>query len=105
MASTTSFASGISLHLPQSVSSNCYNGTTLFARPQLSLSFSRKPISFRALKSLQLKRNGAFSNGFQRLGRSSKGFVVRCDASSGRVCMKKFWFFWVLLSLLNFGFF
>ncbi|KAF4397602.1 hypothetical protein G4B88_027342 [Cannabis sativa] len=79
MASTTSFASGVSLHL----SSNRCSKTAFFARPQLSLIFPPKPNSFRALKSLQLKRNGAFSNGFQRVGRSSRRLVVRCDASTG----------------------
>lgn len=88
MASTTSFSSGVGLRLPQSVSSNCCNGTALFARPQLSLSLSPKPNSLRGLKSLQLKRNGAFLNGLQRLSGNSRRLVVRCDASSsGRVCI------------------
>ncbi|KAH7532700.1 hypothetical protein FEM48_Zijuj04G0050200 [Ziziphus jujuba var. spinosa] len=90
MASTTSFASGISLCLPQSVSFDRCNSNALFARPQLSLSFNSKPNSLRTSKSLQLKRNGQFAIGLPRFRRSSRPLVVRCEASSGRITQQEF---------------
>lgn len=52
--------------------------------------FPAKPRSLKALKPLQLSRNGAFPKGFQRFGRPSRQLVIRCDASSGRVSLVYF---------------
>lgn len=86
MESTTTSFSGASLGLSRSVRTNCYNRNALFAQPPRLSFFPAKPRSLKALKSLQLSRNGAFPNGFQRFGRSSRP-LVRCDASSGRVSL------------------
>ncbi|XP_009365844.2 LOW QUALITY PROTEIN: chaperone protein ClpB3, chloroplastic [Pyrus x bretschneideri] len=84
MASAASFASGVGLlHLPQSVSPKCCSKASVFARPHHSLSFNSQPDSFRALISRQSTPNGAFRTGLRRLGRNSRPFVVRCDASTG----------------------
>ncbi|TQD95303.1 hypothetical protein C1H46_019095 [Malus baccata] len=84
MASAALFASGVGLlHLPQSVSPKCCNKASVFARPHHSLSFNSQPDSFRALISRQSTPNGAFRTGLRRLGRNSRPFVVRCDASTG----------------------
>ncbi|XP_008230845.1 PREDICTED: chaperone protein ClpB3, chloroplastic isoform X1 [Prunus mume] len=90
MASATSFASGVGLPLPQSVSSKWCNKAAIFARPHLSLSFHARPGSFRALTSRQLSQNGAFRTGLRRNSRSSRPFVVRCDASTGRITQQDF---------------
>ncbi|KAH0969016.1 hypothetical protein GBA52_029115 [Prunus armeniaca] len=90
MASATSFASGVGLPLPQSVSSKWCNKAAIFALPRLSLSFNARPGSFRALTSRQLSQNGAFRTGLRRNSRSSRPFVVRCDASTGRITQQDF---------------
>ncbi|XP_007032676.2 PREDICTED: chaperone protein ClpB3, chloroplastic isoform X1 [Theobroma cacao] len=79
-SSTASF-SGVSLCATRSIS----NKNNLFlAPPRLSLSFPSKPNS---LKSLQFKRNG----GFRRFPKtSSSSFIVRCDASTGRITQQEF---------------
>lgn len=94
MASTTTSFSGFRLGLSQPVRTNGCNRTTLFAQPpRLSLSFfPAKPKSLKALKSKQQYRSGAFPNGFQRFGRTSRPFDVRCEASNGRVTLLvSFW--------------
>ncbi|PQP99120.1 chaperone protein ClpB3 chloroplastic isoform X1 [Prunus yedoensis var. nudiflora] len=90
MASATSFASGVGLPLPQSVSSKWCNKAAIFARPHLSLSFHARPESSRALTSRQLSQNGAFRTGLRRNSRSSRPLVVRCDASTGRITQQDF---------------
>jgi hypothetical protein len=85
MASTTTSFSGVSLGLSRSIRTNCCNRNALFVQPPRLSFFSAKPRSLKALKSLPLSRSGAFPNGFERFGRSSRSLVVRCDASSGRV--------------------
>ncbi|KAG2711030.1 hypothetical protein I3760_04G058300 [Carya illinoinensis] len=80
--------SGVSLALSQSVRTKCCNTNALFAQPpRLS---PAKPKSVRALKSLQLYRNGAFPNGFQRFCRTSRPLVVRCEASNGKIAQQDF---------------
>ncbi|KAH0969545.1 hypothetical protein GBA52_028630 [Prunus armeniaca] len=76
MASATSFASGVGLPLPQSVSSKWCNKAAIFALPHLSLSFHARPGSFRALTSRQLSQNGAFRTGLRRNSRSSRPFLL-----------------------------
>ncbi|KAG6716624.1 hypothetical protein I3842_04G058500 [Carya illinoinensis] len=80
--------SGVSLALSQSVRTKCCNTNARFAQPpRLS---PAKPKSVRALKSLQLYRNGAFPNGFQRFCRTSRPLVVRCEASNGKIAQQDF---------------
>jgi ATP-dependent Clp protease ATP-binding subunit ClpB len=109
MASTTTSFSGVSLGLSRSVRTDCCNRNALFVQPPRMSFFPAKPRSLKALKSLQLSRNGAFPKGFQRFGRSPRPLVIRCDASSGRVSLvyfhlakqkkknKRFWIEFLLL--------
>ncbi|MBA0766672.1 hypothetical protein Gotri_015693 [Gossypium trilobum] len=80
-SSTTSTASvnGFSLCATRSVS-NINN--LLLTHPRLSLSFPSKPNSLKSFKPLQLRKNGVFER-FSRT--SSRPFVVRCEASTGKV--------------------
>ncbi|MBA0875625.1 hypothetical protein Goshw_009893 [Gossypium schwendimanii] len=80
-SSTTSMASvnGFSLCATRSVS-NINN--LLLTHPRLSLSFPSKPNSLKSFKPLQLRKNGVFER-FSRT--SSRPFVVRCEASTGKV--------------------
>jgi ATP-dependent Clp protease ATP-binding subunit ClpB len=90
MASTTTSFSGVSLGLSRSVRTDCCNRNALFVQPPRMSFFPAKPRSLKALKSLQLSRNGAFPKGFQRFGRSPRPLVIRCDASSGRITQQEF---------------
>ncbi|MBA0799496.1 hypothetical protein Gohar_010010 [Gossypium harknessii] len=80
-SSTTSMASvnGFSLCATRSVS-NINN--LLLTHPRLSFSFPSKPNSLKSFKPLQLRKNGVFER-FSRT--SSRPFVVRCEASTGKV--------------------
>ncbi|MBA0614488.1 hypothetical protein Godav_014781 [Gossypium davidsonii] len=82
-SSTTSMASvnGFSLCATRSVS-NINN--LLLTHPRLSLSFPSKPNSLKSFKPLQLRKNGVFER-FSRT--SSRPFVVRCEASTGKVSL------------------
>ncbi|OMO73229.1 Chaperonin ClpA/B [Corchorus capsularis] len=82
--STASF-SGVSLSAARSITTNKNN--LFLAQPRLSLSFPSNPNSLKSFKPLQFKRNGAFER-FSRT--SSRSFVVRCDASNGRITQQEF---------------
>ncbi|XVE68258.1 hypothetical protein DITRI_Ditri09bG0053300 [Diplodiscus trichospermus] len=83
-ASSTASLSGVSLCAARSLA----NRNNLFlAHPRLSLSFPSKPNSLKSFKSLQLKKNGAFER-FSRT--SSRSFIVRCEASTGRITQQEF---------------
>lgn len=69
-ATTTASFSGVSLRPPYSRQSN---RSGLFSQ---SLSFTAKRNS---LKSLLLKRSGF---GYEKISRTQRSFIVRCDASS-----------------------
>ncbi|TYJ16868.1 hypothetical protein E1A91_A09G011300v1 [Gossypium mustelinum] len=85
-SSTTSMASvnGFSLCATRSVS-NINN--LLLTHPRLSLSFPSKPNSLKSFKPLQLRKNGVFER-FSRT--SSRPFVVRCEASTGKITQQDF---------------
>ncbi|KAG8482545.1 hypothetical protein CXB51_024066 [Gossypium anomalum] len=85
-SSTTSMASvnGFSLCATRSVS-NINN--LLLTHPRLSLSFPSKPNSLKSFKPLQLRKNGV-SERFSRT--SSRPFVVRCEASTGKITQQDF---------------
>lgn len=86
MATTTSFP-GVRIHVP---SSTGIDRTTLFAQPSVSLNSFSKPrtTTLRSLK-LRSRSNDVLllaRTGDRFGGKSSRSFVVRCDASSnGRV--------------------
>ena len=79
MASTTSFSSLI-LHHSVPISRNRNNAQ--LGPFQASFTSQLKPTS---LNSLPLKKREAFSNGFSRMRRNPKQFIVRCADSSGKV--------------------
>ncbi|TYH52224.1 hypothetical protein ES332_D09G012200v1 [Gossypium tomentosum] len=85
-SSTTSMASvnGFRLCATRSVS-NINN--LLLTHPRLSLSFPSKPNSLKSFKPLQLRKNGVFER-FSRT--SSRPFVVRCEASTGKITQQDF---------------
>ncbi|TYI63336.1 hypothetical protein E1A91_D09G011500v1 [Gossypium mustelinum] len=85
-SSTTSMASvnGFSLCATRSVSNINY---LLLTHPRLSLSFPSKPNSLKSFKPLQLRKNGVFER-FSRT--SSRPFVVRCEASTGKITQQDF---------------
>ncbi|KAB2011325.1 hypothetical protein ES319_D09G011400v1 [Gossypium barbadense] len=85
-SSTTSMASvnGFSFCATRSVS-NINN--LLLTHPRLSLSFPSKPNSLKSFKPLQLRKNGVFER-FSRT--SSRPFVVRCEASTGKITQQDF---------------
>ncbi|EXB38073.1 Chaperone protein [Morus notabilis] len=86
--STMSFASGLALRL--SPSNSYCTRSSLFARPhRFSLSFSPNSNSLRSLKSSNWNRSSGLAAN-QRFSRSSRRFVVRCDASSGRITQQEF---------------
>ncbi|XP_031397045.1 chaperone protein ClpB3, chloroplastic [Punica granatum] len=89
MASTTSF-SGVSLRLPQPLP----NRSAFLARPPLSLScLATSAKLLGGLRPLRLnRRNSASWNGTVRPDRSSRSgsFVVRCEASGGRISQQEF---------------
>uniref|UniRef100_A0A2P2PHQ8 Uncharacterized protein MANES_02G051600 n=1 Tax=Rhizophora mucronata TaxID=61149 RepID=A0A2P2PHQ8_RHIMU len=83
MATTTSSFGGVSLFRTQSALS--------FSQPlsRLSLAFPVKRNS--SLESLRLKRSsGVFTRGFERVSRTPRPFMVRCDAGSGRITQQEF---------------
>ncbi|KAK5802213.1 Chaperone ClpB3, chloroplastic -like protein [Gossypium arboreum] len=75
---------GFSLCATRSVS-NINN--LLLTHPRLSLSFPSKPNSLKSFKPLQLRKNGVFER-FSRT--SSRPFVVRCEASTGKITQQDF---------------
>ncbi|KAK9272655.1 hypothetical protein L1049_003031 [Liquidambar formosana] len=82
MATTTPFA-GVHLRVPRR--------DALFAHSQSSLSCSAKPKALKTLGSLKLKKNDVFlTKRVERLGRSTRSFVVRCDGSNGRITQQEF---------------
>ncbi|XP_022739632.1 chaperone protein ClpB3, chloroplastic-like [Durio zibethinus] len=86
-ASSSSMASfnGVGLCATHSVSNNKNN--LFLAYPRLSFSFTSKPNSLKSFKPLQLKKNGVFER-FSRT--SSRSFIVRCEASTGRITQQEF---------------
>lgn len=83
MAATTSF-SRVHLRFP----TNCSNGPALSPHPRLSLNLSARRRSLKALNSLRLNQNDVFlSKRFAGSGKCPRSFVVRCDASGGRVSL------------------
>lgn len=80
MASTTAASYAIGIRFPSHSSSISSTTNTLILKPPLALSLTVKPKS-----PLLLKSNG----GCQRFGRNSR-FVVRCDASNGRITQQEF---------------
>ncbi|CBI22284.3 unnamed protein product, partial [Vitis vinifera] len=86
MAATTSF-SRVHLRFP----TNCSNGPALSPHPRLSLNLSARRRSLKALNSLRLKQNDVFlSKRFAGSGKCPRSFVVRCDASGGRITQQDF---------------
>ncbi|KAL7614739.1 hypothetical protein Lser_V15G07632 [Lactuca serriola] len=91
MATTTSFP-GVRIHVP---SSTGIDRTTLFAQPSVSLNSFSKPrtTTLRSLK-LRSRSNDVLllaRTGDRFGGKSSRSFVVRCDASSnGRITQQEF---------------
>ncbi|GMI67432.1 casein lytic proteinase B3, CASEIN LYTIC PROTEINASE B-P, ALBINO AND PALE GREEN 6 [Hibiscus trionum] len=86
MAASSSMASfsGVSLCAVRSISNkNCLVST----HPCISSSFLLKPNSLKSFKPLQLRKNGALER-FSRT--SSRPFVVRCEASAGRITQQEF---------------
>ncbi|KAK5835193.1 Chaperone ClpB3, chloroplastic -like protein [Gossypium arboreum] len=64
------------------------NKNNLFSlHPCISLSFSSKPNSLKSFKPLHLRKNGVLDK-FSRT--SSRPFVVRCEASAGRITQQEF---------------
>ncbi|KAK8553157.1 hypothetical protein V6N13_089372 [Hibiscus sabdariffa] len=85
-ASSSSVASfsGVSLCAMRSIS----NKNSLFSAHQcISSSFLSKPNALKSFKPLQLRKNGALER-FSRT--SSRSFVVRCEASAGRITQQEF---------------
>lgn len=91
MASPASFC-GVHIHLP---SSTCIDRTSLFAQPSASLNCFSKPrtTTLRSLRS-KSRSNHLFlrARTGDRFGaKTSRSFVVRCDASSsGRITQQEF---------------
>ncbi|CAI9272656.1 unnamed protein product [Lactuca saligna] len=91
MATTTSFP-GVRIHAP---SSTGIDRTTLFAQPSVSLNSFSKPRTT-TLRSLKLRSRSndvlLLTRTGDRFGdKSSRSFVVRCDASSnGRITQQEF---------------
>lgn len=91
MATTPSF-SGVLINVP---SSTCIDRTALFVQPSLSLNSFSKPrrTTFRSLK-LKSRSNDVLllTRTGDRFGsKTSRSFVVRCDASSnGRITQQEF---------------
>ncbi|KAI3747997.1 hypothetical protein L6452_10798 [Arctium lappa] len=91
MATTPSF-SGVLINVP---SSTCNDRTALFVQPSLSFNSFSKPrrTTLRSLK-LKSKKNDVLlltRTGDRFGGKSSRSFVVRCDASSsGRITQQEF---------------
>ncbi|XP_012459125.1 chaperone protein ClpB3, chloroplastic [Gossypium raimondii] len=82
-SSVASF-SGVSLCATRSFS----NKNNLFSlHPCISLSFPSKPNSLKSFKPLHLRKNGVLDK-FSRT--SSRPFVVRCEASAGRITQQEF---------------
>ncbi|KAF2299353.1 hypothetical protein GH714_031672 [Hevea brasiliensis] len=77
-AATTPSFGGVSLRPPSPHQSN---RNALFSQ---SLSF---PAKRNSLKSFLLKRSGV---GYQRISRTRRSFIVRCDASNGRISQQEF---------------
>ncbi|TYH20234.1 hypothetical protein ES288_A05G415200v1 [Gossypium darwinii] len=64
------------------------NKNNLFSlHPCISLSFPSKPNSLKSFKPLHLRKNGVLDK-FSRT--SSRPFVVRCEASAGRITQQEF---------------
>ncbi|KAL4366837.1 hypothetical protein GQ457_05G017210 [Hibiscus cannabinus] len=85
-SSSSSMASfsGVSLCAMRSIS----NKNCLFSTHQcISPSFLSKPNALKSFKPLQLRKNGALER-FSRT--SSRSFVVRCEASAGRITQQEF---------------
>ncbi|KAH1038466.1 hypothetical protein J1N35_040209 [Gossypium stocksii] len=85
-AASSSVASltGVSLCATRSFS----NKNNLFSlHPCISLSFPSKPNSLKSFKPLHLRKNGVLDK-FSRT--SSRPFVVRCEASAGRITQQEF---------------
>ncbi|XVF60637.1 hypothetical protein PTKIN_Ptkin08bG0064400 [Pterospermum kingtungense] len=82
-SSSVSF-NGVGLCATRSISNR---NNVFLAHPRLSLSFPSKPNSLKSFKPLQLKKNGVFER-FSRT--SSRSFIVRCAASSGRITQQEF---------------
>lgn len=84
MATTTSFAGGVTFRLPQR------NG--LFSKPLPSVRCASKPKALKSVNSLKLKKNVDvfLTRGVERFGKSSRSFVVRCEAPSGRITQQEF---------------
>ncbi|XP_038725354.1 chaperone protein ClpB3, chloroplastic-like [Tripterygium wilfordii] len=83
MATTALFCGVSILRPPHSVSNR---NAGLLSQSRFSLSRN----SVGGLKSLQLKTNSAFTRRFDSFGRTTRSFVVRCDASSGRITQQEF---------------
>ncbi|KAH1200099.1 Chaperone protein ClpB3, chloroplastic [Glycine max] len=84
MASTSSFSLS---HAVVPFSCNTKHGH--LSHNLLYLSFA-KPISLKPLQSLPFNKRHPFANGFQRIRRNSSPFIVRCEASSGRITQQEF---------------
>ncbi|MFQ6647660.1 hypothetical protein Gotur_021283 [Gossypium turneri] len=83
-SSSVASLSGVSLCATRSFS----NKNNLFSlHPCISLSFLSKPNSLKSFKPLHLRKNGVLDN-FSRT--SSRPFVVRCEASAGRITQQEF---------------
>lgn len=55
-------------------------------QPPVSINVSAKPRGLRTLSSLKLKRKyPIFTRKDDTIGKSSRSFIVRCDAASGKV--------------------
>ncbi|KAK8652545.1 hypothetical protein V6N13_126576 [Hibiscus sabdariffa] len=83
-SSSMASLSGVSLCAMRSIS----NKNSLFSTHQcISSSFLSKPNALKSFKPLQLRKNGAL----ERFSRTSpRSFVVRCDASAGRITQQEF---------------
>ncbi|MBA0781342.1 hypothetical protein Gotri_002275 [Gossypium trilobum] len=83
-SSSVASLSGVSLCATRSFS----NKNNLFSlHPCISLSFPSKPNSLKSFKPLHLRKNGVLDK-FSRT--SSRPFVVRCEASAGRITQQEF---------------
>lgn len=96
MAATTAFA-GVQCV----TSSNGMNRAALFYQSPVSVNFSARPGDLKTLNSLKLKqRDACFIPKRDKVGRSLGSFVVRCDASAGRVSLVLAFFPRILLYLI-----
>ncbi|PPR86063.1 hypothetical protein GOBAR_AA34626 [Gossypium barbadense] len=83
-SSSVASLSGVSLCATRSFP----NKNNLFSlHPCISLSFPSKPNSLKSFKPLHLRKNGVLDK-FSRT--SSRPFVVRCEASAGRITQQEF---------------